>query len=348
MLNPANNWTYKVQETMTQQYHSSEGLTLESGQQLPFYHLAYTVHGDLKNPVIWVFHAFTANADPTEWWSKMVGPGLAIDTNQYAVVCANMLGSCYGSSFAGSLEYKLHALYGFDFPILTNRDIVSAFEALRQHLNIDRIYMGIGASMGGQQLMEWSYVQPELFERMFLISTNARHSPWGIAFNEAQRMALMNGDFWSKPDSAAVNEGLRAARSVAMLSYRSYDAYGHTQLDENHVYDDFKASSYQQYQGLKLQRRFHPWAYYTLSKAMDSHNMARGRSTFERVLSSIRSITTICGVETDFLFPPSEQKYLASHIPEASFVEIKSNFGHDGFLVEYELLSTLIQDLLKK
>ncbi len=320
-----------------------EGLKLELGDQLQPLELTYTVHGDLKNPVIWICHALTANSDPTDWWPQMVGEGKILDTGKYAIVCCNMLGSCYGSTFAGSDELR-GIQYGIDFPKLTNRDIAKAFDLLRRKLGIESILLATGASMGGQQLLEWAYMQPKLFQNLFLIGTNARHSPWGIAFNETQRMALMTDAFWKNPDDETVKAGLRSARAIAMLSYRSYAAYYRTQMNHIDDTDDYKASSYQQYQGLKLQRRFHPWAYYTLSKAMDSHNIGRNRGSIEQALLKINMNTLICGIKTDYLFPVSEQKYLARHMPNSMYIEIESDFGHDGFLVEAQLVSQMLAD----
>jgi homoserine O-acetyltransferase len=165
------------------------------------------------------------------------------------------------------------------------------------------------------------------------IATNAVHSPWGIAFNEAQRMALKNND---------LKKGLEAARAIALLSYRSYETFSQTQLDQDHRTDGFSASSYQQYQGTKLSNRFSPFSYYYLSKAMDSHNVGVGFGQVESALNTIRSKTIVIGVDSDLLFPPHEQQLIADNIDLASFHIVSSQYGHDGFLIETDQISNIL------
>jgi homoserine O-acetyltransferase len=221
-----------------------------------------------------------------------------------------------------------------------------AHDVLRQHLGIERIALGIGGSLGGQQLLEWALEQPALFDRLVLIATNARHSAWGIAFNEAQRMAIQADITWGRRSTQAGIEGLRAARAIALLSYRNYDAYQVTQTDEDLAKTDrFAASSYQRYQGEKLIRRFNAYTYWTLSKAMDAHNVARNRAeNVEAALATISAQTLVVGISSDVLFPVSEQRFLAEYIPDAQYHEIDSAYGHDGFLIEVDALGLLIEE----
>jgi homoserine O-acetyltransferase len=317
---------------------------LEAGGVLPELHLAYhslgTPNAEQRN-VVWICHALTANRDPADWWPGMVGPGCTYDPAHWHILCVNMLGSCYGSSGPQLPNPATGQPYGRHFPDVTVRDMVRAMELLRQHLGIGRIHTLMGGSMGGQQALEWAVQQPQLFGHLVVLATNARHSPWGIAYNSAQRMALQADPGWDQPGGGAA--GLEAARAVAMLSYRSYTAYGQTQADEQ---DDklqgYRAESYVQYQGQKLRKRFHPYSYYLLSRAMDSHHLGRGRGPLPSVLGQVQARTLCIGITSDYLFPPAEQQYLAQHIPGARYVEIDSIFGHDGFLVEHVQISQAI------
>ena len=192
--------------------------------------------------------------------------------------------------------------------------------------------------MGGQQLLEWAVQEPTFFEHIIPIATNAAHSPWGIAFNEAQRMALDNID---------KGKGLEAARAIAMLSYRGYSTYEETQRDEDQRWDQFSASSYQKYQGEKLRLRFDSNTYYYLSKAMDSHNVGRHAPSIAKALSRIQSRTLVLGLDSDILFPLSEQKLIADAIESARFGVISSTYGHDGFLIEVAQINQEIKQFLK-
>jgi homoserine O-acetyltransferase len=218
---------------------------------------------------------------------------------------------------------------------------------LREHLNIDQIYLGIGGSMGGQQLLEWAVIRPHSFRHLCLLATNAKHSPWGIAFNEAQRMALQADKSFGTLDKEAGRAGLASARAVAMLSYRHYETYEISQKEQiEDKVNDFKASSYQRYQGEKLWQRFSPTAYWILGQAMDSHNIGRQRGGVKKALASITAKALVIGIDTDVLFPVSEQLELATHIPLARLEIISSKFGHDGFLTETSLISSLLNNFI--
>ena len=322
---------------------------LESGGYLPGFRLAYTTYGRLnqKNDnVIWIVHALTANADPVEWWPGIVGPGCPVDTDRYFVVCANCLGSHYGSTGPLSVNPEKDEPYYYDFPFITIRDIVKSFDLLRNHLGINRIRLLIGASMGGQQALEWSVSVSDIIENLVLIATNARHSPWGIAFNESQRIAIETDSSWGTKHPAAGIHGMKAARSIALISYRTYKGYMLTQEDSEDLIDSFRASSYQRYQGEKLAKRFNAFSYYTLTKAMDSHNTGRGRGGCENALRSVKAKTFVISIVSDILFPPPEQQYLAIHIPDAQLEIIDSDLGHDGFLTESIKVGKVISSLL--
>lgn len=307
-----------------------EPLDLESGGTLQNLRIQYHTLGSLneaKSNVVWIFHALTANSDPTEWWPGMIAPGNPIDPEKHFIVCANVIGSCYGST-----EPK-----NYHFPFLTVKDLVSAHQVLRDQLDISKIKLGIGGSLGGQQLLEWAVQEPEFFEAIVPLATNAKHSAWGIAFNEAQRMALKAGD-------EAI--GLEAARAIAMLSYRNYQTYEKTQTDVDHRIDNFSASSYQRYQGEKLSKRFSPYSYYYLSKTMDSHDVGRHFGGISNAIKRIKSKVISIGISSDILFPTQEQKLIAEHAQNGVFKSIESGYGHDGFLLEVDQINHILKEEL--
>lgn len=323
----------------------------ENGTTLPEISIAYHTYGTLnekRNNVIWICHALTANSDVAEWWPGMLGKGLLFDPDNHFIICANILGSCYGSTGPKSINPNTDKQYGRNFPIVTVRDMVKAHQLLKQYLGIKKIQLITGSSLGGQQAIEWAYSEPELFECLVPIATNAISSPWGIAFNESQRMALESDPDFQAGIFTEKSAGLRAARSIALLSYRNGHTYNMTQEDvDTDKIENFKVCSYQQYQGLKLEKRFDPFSYYILTKALDSHNLGRGRGSVESALKQISTKTLVIGIKSDLLFPVEEQIRIAKGIPEARYKEIDSLYGHDGFLLEYEIITGVIQDFIK-
>lgn len=327
-------------------------LTLESGRVLPQYDLAYTTYGALNaeaDNAVWIFHALTANSDCVDWWEGLVGEGKLFDPSRYFIVCVNMPGSCYGSTGPLSIDPQTGNPYYHDFPFFTTRDMIRSYQPLRQALGIRSIYAGIGGSMGGQQLLEWSIEEPGLFRHIIPIATNASHSPWGIAFNTAQRQAIESDVTWKEKHAAAGLEGMKTARSMALISYRNYDAYAQGQAEENtSALEGFKSESYQRYQGEKLAKRFNAFSYYFLSRSMDAHHLGRGRKSIPAALGTIRARALVIGIKSDILFPVSEQRFLAGSIPGALYAEIDSAYGHDGFLLEYAQLEHFIAKFLSQ
>jgi homoserine O-acetyltransferase/O-succinyltransferase len=329
-----------------QLFRSHTPFQLESGKTLERLEITYHTYGtraaDDSN-VIWVCHALTANSDVLDWWSGLFGPGCLFDPAKHFIVCANNLGSCYGTTGPLSLDLAYGKPYYHAFPMVTIRDMMHAHDVLRKHLGIRRIHLLIGGSQGGQQALEWAVEQPELIENLVLLATNARHSPWGIAFNESQRMAIAADPTWPTATAKAGLEGMKVARSIALLSYRHYHTYGESQQALN---DDLSveppAVTYQRYQGEKLARRFNAFSYWTLSKAMDSHHIGRDRHSMEDSLRSIQARTQVISISSDLLFPPQEQQFLARHIPNAQLNMIDSHYGHDGFLTETKALAEVI------
>jgi homoserine O-acetyltransferase/O-succinyltransferase len=335
-----------------QKLKHTEVFKLESGQTLAELNIAYSTIGKLspkKDNVIWICHALTANSEVAGWWPGIIGEGKLYDPEKYFIICANILGSCYGTSGPLETDKKTGEPYYMKFPQFTIRDMVAAHEILRNHLEIKKIHTCIGGSLGGQQAMEWAASNPELISNLILLATNAYHSPWGIAFNESQRMAIKSDPTWQEARADAGQEGLKAARAIALLSYRNYDTYLLSQVETDlEKTDGYKASSYQNYQGEKLINRFNCHSYWFLSKAMDSHNVGRGRGGIAKALSSIKSNTLLIGITTDILFPVSEQKFLQENIPNSLFNEIDSLFGHDGFLIETEKIERSIKAFYKQ
>lgn len=340
---------------MTSIFQYTQPFTLESGEVLPGFHLAYTTHGKLnaaKDNVVWIFHALTANSDPLEWWPGIAGKGKFFDPEKHFIICVNKPGSPYGSISPLSKDPLTHEPYYSSFPLFTIRDMVHTYQLLREYLGISSIYVGLGGSTGGMQLLEWAIEEPQLFEHIIPIATNAVLSPWGIAFNASQRMAIEADPTWKDHDPDAGQNGLAAARSIALLSYRHYTGYALTQRRDKAFVPlttatIFAADNYQRYQGLKLVNRFNVLSYYRLTQSMDSHDVGRGRKDVPAALQLIKARTLVIGIESDVLYPIAEQEYLQQHINGAELLRISSDYGHDGFLLEYEKIEAALRDFIE-
>jgi homoserine O-acetyltransferase len=271
----------------------------------------------------------------------MIGKELLFDTEQHFIICANILGSCYGTTGPLSVNPNTGQLYYHSFPFITIRDIVKAHMLLRQHLGITKIYLLTGGSIGGYQALEWALMEKNIIENLLLLTTSAAETAWGIAVHTAQRLAIEADTTWKEPNPDAGIKGMKAARAIGMLTYRSYEILVKMQTDPDvNKMDDFKAASYINHQGEKLVKRFNAYTYWMLTKAMDSHNIARGRAkNLETVLQTIHHKTLIIGISSDILCPVQEQMFMAENMPNASYFEINSAYGHDGFLVETEKIS---------
>lgn len=324
----------------------------ENGDVIPGLEIAYNTWGELnaqQDNVIWVCHALTANSDVEAWWPGMVGKGLLFDTGRFFIVCANILGSCYGTTGPASVNPLTGKRWLKDFPPVTFRDLVNAHEILRKHLGVKKIHTVIGASIGGFQSLEYAIMYPDLVERLVFIGSCARQTPWAIAFNQSQRLALNADKSFAGSDPEGGKAGLKAARSIALLSYRNIAAYNKTQSEtDNEKTDSFRASSYQDYQGEKLVKRFDPYSYLAILNLSDTHNVGRGRKSVEEALKKVKARTLCIGTSSDILYPVEEQKYVASHVPCGEFVEIDSFYGHDGFLIETGSLSGIVREFWKK
>jgi homoserine O-acetyltransferase len=314
-------------------YTFSEGITI-----------AYHTYGTLnasKNNVIWVCHALTANSRVDDWWSGLFGPGRILDPATHFIVCANVLGSCYGSTGPRSIDPTTREPYGMHWPLLTIRDWVMAHDRLRQHLGIEEIHLCLGGSCGGHQVLEFACMIPDRIKQLGLLVTSARESAWAIAGHEAQRQAMLaDPSLYTNMDRSGA-DGMRAARGIALLGYRTIEAYIETQTDTDEKVTDHRASSYIRHQGEKLVNRFYAHCYWHLLRTLDTHHIGRGRGPIPEVLKKLKMPATIIGIDTDHLIPVAQQLYLAGHLPGADMHILHSPYGHDGFLIETDQINRI-------
>lgn len=334
-------------------FHYKDQFLLESGSVLPELTLCYDTYGTLNergDNVIWICHALTGNSDVESWWPELVGEGLLYDTNEYFIVCVNIIGSCYGSTGPLSVNPKTQKPYYRQFPFITIRDMVRSYQLLAKHLDIKKIHLLTGGSMGGYQALEWAVMEPSFIEQLFLLATAARESAWRIAIHTTQRMAIEADSTFLQESDKAGEKGLKTARAIGMLTYRNPHIYDEKQTDDDkNKIDNYKASSYIKYQGDKLANRFNAYSYWILTKAMDTHHLGRGRDkNVEEILQSIKQRTLVMGIETDILCPVNEQKFIADHIPDAELIVINSEYGHDGFLTERKEIAMHLKRWLDK
>ena len=257
-----------------------------------------------------------------------------------------------------SAVFLEHMLERFPFKV----EMMSRFrtekqqEQIAEKVNKGQIDLLIGGSVGGFQAIEWSISRRDIIKNVALLACNARITPWGNAFNESQRMALFadptleQQDFSIKKGEIVARggaKGLAAARSIALISYRSYQGYNKSQYEtSNEIIWNHKAASYQQYQGQKLVKRFDAYSYLSMINLTDSHNIGRGRGGVDTALNMINANVVCVGIDSDILFPTEEQKYIASHVRKGSYREITSLYGHDGFLLEWKQIETILKEIL--
>jgi len=321
---------------------------LESGQILPDVEIAYRSWGKLSpgaDNAIVVCHALTGSADADIWWRTLFGENRALDPARHFIVCSNVLGGCYGTT--GPTSIAADGLpWGARFPRITVRDQVRLQIALADELGIRSIRCVIGGSMGGLQALEWALLDARRVKSVISIAASGRHSPWCIAWSEAQRLAIAadprykNGHY--APDSPPI-AGLLAARTVAMISYRSAASLeerfgrhnGHAVFGERaSTPEDFAVSGWLRHHGKALVERFDANSYCTLLDAMDTHDLARLRGEYHEVLRQIKQPVLVGSVSSDALYVPAEQRTLADSLPHAELFEIESSHGHDGFLID--------------
>ena len=344
---------------MEKRFYRYDGtFSLECGENIENLEICYHISKDFtadskEKKVVWITHALTANSDPTDWWDVLVGEGKFFDPRKYTIVCANILGSCYGSTSPCSINPATGKPYLLDFPKTTVRDIAQCHNMLLEHLGLAKVDLLIGGSVGGFQALEWSIMYPQKIRNLVLLACNCRFTPWGSAFNESMRMTLYADPTFEKQEYTATGEkieplggktGLAAARSIALISYRSFEGYNTTQFesDEDCTFPQ-RAGSYQRYQGKKLVDRFDAYSYLSMLNLTDSHNVGRYRGGVEKALGMVKANTVCVGIDSDGLFPTCEQKFMAQHIPGARYMEITSAFGHDGFLLEWKQIKDIVE-----
>jgi homoserine O-acetyltransferase len=353
-----------------------DDLTLESGAVLPRPRIAYETWGELdpdRGNAVLLLHALTGDSHvrgvsgpghPTAgWWNGVVGPGLAIDTDRWHVVAPNMLGGCQGST--GPSSFAPDALeWGSRFPHLTIRDQVAAQSAFADRLGIARWAAVVGGSMGGMHALEWGVTHPERVERLGVLAAPPVASADQIALNTVQHEAIRmdaawnDGDFYDAPDGEGPYRGLALARRMALLNYRSPDElnarFGRSwQSDISPLGGPgrFQVESYLDFHGNKFARRFDAGSYATLLGAMNSHDVGRGRGGVAAALDRVTARTLVLGIDSDRLFPVSDQRLIARHL--AGGIDghepavIASEFGHDGFLIENEAVGGHLRRLLE-
>ena len=292
--------------------------------------------------VVWLCHALTANSDPLDWWPEMVGEGCWVNPDKDFVVCVNIFGSAYGTTGPRHIENPL------DFPKFTVRDTARLFTLVREHLGIKQVDLLVGSSIGGFHALEWAIMEGDVIQRAAFIATAPRVSPWLSAWMEVQRMAMEADPTFRACESLdGGRKGLEAARAISLISYRSFDGYNLTQYETD---DDClfasRAASYERYQGEKLVKRgFDAYSYYYLLHCVDSQNVGRHRGGVKAALAQIQAKSIVISITSDGLFPPCESSEWAKYIPNAKYYEIESRFGHDGFLLETEQITQIINSL---
>lgn len=337
---------------MIKYYHNNAPFELESGEILPELTIAYHTYGTLNasgDNVAWVCHALTANSDVADWWPHTVEKGCFLDPDVNYVVCANIIGSHYGTTGPLSINPETGEPYYGDFPKVSMRDMAKAHALLADALGVKKVNVLVGSSVGGFQALEWICLQPERFKKLVLIATAAKASPWTIAIDETQRMAIFADSSYGEARADAGMAGLAAARAIGLLTYRGSGGYNLTQDDGplGEPFINHRACSYQRYQGEKLCKRYNAYSYVAILDSFDTHDIGRGRGGTQQALSDIAVPTLVVGISTDIIFTPEEMRALADAIPGARYEEIDSEFGHDGFLVEYERLNNILNPFLK-
>jgi homoserine O-acetyltransferase len=334
----------------TDYYRVPHGLRLENGEVLEEVEVAYRTWGNIENAAdrtILICHALTGSADVDAWWPGIIGTGKAFDPRHDFVVCANILGSCYGTTGPANLKPCGTERYRADFPRISVRDMVELQRELLDALGVDRIELVTGPSLGGMQALEWAATYPERVGSVVPIGVGGRHSAWCIGVSEAQRAAIQadpkfRDGYYSDDEPPA--DGLAAARMMAVCTYRSWDSFDERFGRETRGEGDYQVQSYLRHQGKKINDRFDANTYITLTHAMHTHDLARGRGDYEEVLAAIEQPALVVSVSTDTLYPPREQQVLAEHLPNAIYATLESAHGHDGFLIETEQLGNLIAE----
>ncbi|PAU94491.1 homoserine O-acetyltransferase [Aliifodinibius salipaludis] len=323
----------------------------EGGATIPEPTIAYQTWGELnsqRDNVILVCHALTGNTAVDEWFQGIFSKGKALDPNKHFIICPNVLGSCYGSSGPTSINPETEKPYRADFPKVTIRDIVRLQQQLFDELDINKIELVIGGSMGGMQALEWC-IMDERPQSAVLVGMGEKHRPWAIGISHTQRQAIYNdpswdGGFYSEDDPP--KKGLALARMIAMNSYRhpsDFDKKFGRRLQEGK--SQYEVESYLSYQGKKLVDRFDAVSYVRLTQAMDSHDIRRSRPKIRKTIAGLTIPIAVVGIDSDMLYPAKECQDLANQLPNSRYKEITSPHGHDAFLIEFDQLNSIVKSL---
>lgn len=336
-----------------QKHTLEQPFVTESGFQFPEPVVAYKTWGTLnksRDNVILICHALTGHAAADEWFPGLFRPGGILDSDRHYVICTNVLGSCYGSTGPWSADPDTGEPYRADFPEITIRDLVRFQQQLLDELDIRGIETVVGGSMGGMQALEFAAMDRRV-RSAIPIAMGKEHTSWQIGISHAQRQAIFADPDWKEgyyERGEGPSDGLSIARMIAMISYRCQSDFQEKfgrELQPGHD-DLFQVESYLNYQGKKLVDRFDALTYVRLTEAMDSHDIGRGRGGSRKVLGSIDIPILTVGIDSDVLYPASEQKELAELLPGGQYEEISSPHGHDAFLIEFDQLNALIETFL--
>ena len=319
-------------------------LQLELGGEMPLIRVAYSTYGQLnasKDNAVVVCHALTGSSSVASWWSESLGAGAMLDTDTDFIICANVLGGCYGSTGATSLDPSTNRTYGSNFPEITIADMVRVQAALLEHLGVQRIKAVIGGSMGGMQALEWLRLYPEIGAGV-IIGAPARHSAWGITFNHLARMAIQNDPDYKNGKYTAQPQGLALARAITTLFFRSPESFGLTQGRRPSPTDAkrFAMETYLEHQGERLLERFDANSYICITKAMDRFDISPVQ--LEQIAVPILSV----GISSDILYLPAEAREIAETVQNGQYWELSSPHGHDAFLLETERLTKRVKAFL--
>ena len=357
----------------TKYFNIDDSFVLESGRTLEDITVAYETYGELnsdKSNAILVCHALTGDAhaagwhkgsEKPGWWEIVIGPGKVIDSEKYFIICSNVLGGCKGTTGPSSINPKTGKEYALDFPVITIKDMVDVQKALIDSFGINQLYAVIGGSMGGMQVLQWIVSYPDMMKKAIPIATTAQSSPQQIAFNEVGRQAIFSDPDWNEGNYYGTGKtprsGLSLARMIAHITYLSdesmYLKFGRDLQDKDEIsYDftmDFQVESYLHHQGESFVKRFDANSYLYITKAVDLFDLAVNNSVIEG-LKDVKCKLEVISVDSDWLYPTEQSTDLVAALNandvEVSFSEIKSNYGHDAFLLEKGQLSYFLSKCL--
>ena len=361
----------------TKKFDIKSDLKLSSGKTLRNVELAYETYGDLnsaKSNAILVCHALTGDAhaagkftnskdEKPGWWEMVIGPGKALDTDKYFIICSNVLGGCKGSTGPASINPETGKVYALDFPIITIEDMVHAQKKLIEYLGIEKLYAVIGGSMGGMQALQWTVSYPEMMKKASIIATTARSSPQQIAFNEVGRQSIILDNNWNNGnyygEEKTPRSGLAVARMIGHITYLSdesmYQKFGRDLQDKDELsYDftlDFQVESYLHHQGETFVRRFDANSYLYITKAVDYFDLAVEGNLADG-LKDVEAKIQIIAVDSDWLYPVDQSKDLLAALQtndvDVIYNEVKSDYGHDAFLLENGQMNFLLSNFLSE